>query len=199
MGLCRGERDLRRLCQLLARGLAPRGGDRFGPAREGPEAVLRSPQSCAGPALGSGAGTGYRRSQGGDRADRTARARQHPAIRTRTRLCASDPRSGLPGRAGDPARNDDRPSFRFSAGPHLDRLLSCRESVRCAGRARAPSDGRPGRTAFCGCGARSHLPLSGARRVPGRGLRVLLRPRQRETIRRALSASWCAKFASTRS
>ena len=30
-------------------------------------------------------------------------------------------------------------------------------------------------------------------------LRVLLRPRQRETIRRALSASWCARSASTRS
>ena len=45
------------------------------------------------------------------------------------------PRSGLPGRAGDPARNNDRSSVRFSPGPHLDRLLPCRKSVRCAGRA----------------------------------------------------------------
>ena len=91
------------------------------------------------------------------------------------------------------------PPFDFLQRPHLDRLLSCRESVRCAGRARAPSDGRPGRTAFGGerRGKRS-APIGGSthsgKRTPRSSSAAAAR-----TIRRALSASWCARSASTRS
>ena len=97
-----------------------------------------------------------------------------------------------------PDTTTDRP-FDFLQAPHLDRFLSRRESVRRAGRACAPLGGRPRRGRAWGGGAGSHLPLSWARRLPGRGRRVLLRPRQRRASRIARSASWCAKSASIRS
>jgi hypothetical protein len=36
----------------------------------------------------------------------------------------AEPRSGLPGRAGDPSRNNDRSAVRFSQRPHLGRFLA---------------------------------------------------------------------------
>jgi hypothetical protein len=49
------------------------------------------------------AGKGDRFGQSGDRADRTRRARQYPAIRTRTRHYSPEPRAGVPDHTGDPA------------------------------------------------------------------------------------------------
>jgi hypothetical protein len=87
------DRSLRRLCELRARGLGPRQGHRFRAAGAGPHNLLRSPQSSAWAAVGPRVGESPQCGPGDRHPDRATRARQHAAIRARTRHHPSDARS----------------------------------------------------------------------------------------------------------